>query len=52
MITQEKAELINTLRDLALQLERQDAQIREMNRVVAELGKPKYFIISFCTPIR
>lgn len=38
MVLQEKAELMNTLRDLALQLERQDAQIREMNRVVADLG--------------
>lgn len=34
----EKKELINTINDLALQLERQDAQLREINRVVAELG--------------
>jgi len=33
----EKKELINTINDLALQLERQDAQLREINRVVADL---------------
>lgn len=35
----EKKELVNTINDLALQLERQDAQLREINRVVADLGK-------------
>lgn len=38
LILQEKLELNNTISDLALRLERQDAQIREMNRVVADLG--------------
>lgn len=38
-ILMEKKELVNTINDLALQLERQDAQLREINRVVAELGK-------------
>jgi len=33
----EKKILINTINDLALQLERQDAQLRELNRVVADL---------------
>ncbi len=39
LILMEKKELVNTINDLALQLERQDAQLREINRVVAELGK-------------
>lgn len=38
MVLQEKAELRQTLCDLQLQLERQDSQMREMNRVIAELG--------------
>lgn len=38
VILVEKKELINTINDLALQLERQDAQLRELNRVVADLG--------------
>lgn len=38
VIIVEKKELINTINDLALQLERQDAQLRELNRVVADLG--------------
>lgn len=38
MILMEKKELVNTINDLALQLERQDAQMRELNRVVADLG--------------
>ncbi|KAG4078572.1 hypothetical protein HA402_002686 [Bradysia odoriphaga] len=37
IILMEKKELVNTINDLALQLERQDAQLREINRVVAEL---------------
>lgn len=35
---QEKRELTNTINDMALHLERQDAQIRELNRTVADLG--------------
>lgn len=35
---QEKRELTNTLNDFALQLERQDALIRQLNRQLAELG--------------
>lgn len=38
LLIQEKRELIHTLNDFALQLERQDAQMREMSRVVADLG--------------
>lgn len=38
LLQQEKRELIHTLNDFALQLERQDAQLREMSRVVADLG--------------
>lgn len=38
LMLQEKRELIHTLNDFALQLERQDAQLREMSRVVADLG--------------
>lgn len=37
-LLQEKRELSNTISDLALQIERQDAQIREMNRVLADIG--------------
>lgn len=39
MVLQEKAELRQTLCDLQLQVERQDTQMREMNRIIAELGK-------------
>lgn len=39
MSKQEKDELKQTLCDLQLQVERQDAQMREMNRIIAELGK-------------
>lgn len=35
----EKRELHNTINDMALHLVRQDAQIRELNRIVADLGK-------------
>lgn len=38
LLKQEKAELTQTLCDLQLQVERQDAQMREMNRVLADLG--------------
>lgn len=34
----EKQQLQITLNELALQLERQDTQIREMNRTIADLG--------------
>lgn len=42
---QEKRELTNTINDLALHLERQDAQIRELNRTVADLGIKSEFIM-------
>lgn len=47
MVLQEKAEFLQKLCDLQLQMERQDAQMREMNRVIADLGmwnslSPKY----------
>lgn len=38
MIIQEKMELQATLNELAFQAERQDTQIRELTRVIAELG--------------
>lgn len=38
LIEQEKKELIHTLNDFALQLERQETQMREMSRVIADLG--------------
>ncbi|KAJ6626580.1 putative OPA3-like protein [Pseudolycoriella hygida] len=42
LILIEKKELLNTINDLALQLERQDAQLREINRVVADLDSRKW----------
>ncbi|XP_018783489.1 PREDICTED: putative OPA3-like protein CG13603 isoform X2 [Bactrocera latifrons] len=39
-IRQEKAELAITLAEMGFRLERQDAQIREMTRALADLGKP------------
>lgn len=42
---QEKRELTNTINDMALHLERQDAQIRELNRTVADLGIQSDFIM-------
>lgn len=38
MIMQEKMELQATLNELAFQAERQDTQIRELTRVIADLG--------------
>uniref|UniRef100_A0A0K8W532 Putative OPA3-like protein CG13603 n=1 Tax=Bactrocera latifrons TaxID=174628 RepID=A0A0K8W532_BACLA len=38
-IRQEKAELAITLAEMGFRLERQDAQIREMTRALADLGK-------------
>lgn len=38
MIIQEKLELHATLNELAFQVERQDTQIREMSRLLAEIG--------------
>lgn len=43
MILQEKAELQAMLNELAFQAERQDAQIRELTRIIADLGN--YFNI-------
>lgn len=43
MIMQEKMELQATLNELAFQAERQDTQIRELTRVIADLGK--FYII-------
>lgn len=37
-ILEEKRELQFTIQELALNLERQDAQIRHLSRIVAELG--------------
>lgn len=39
MIIQEKLELNATLNELAFQVERQDTQIRELSRIIADLGK-------------
>ncbi|XP_020714107.1 putative OPA3-like protein CG13603 isoform X2 [Ceratitis capitata] len=39
-LRQEKAELALTLAEMGFRLERQDAQIREMTRALADLGKP------------
>lgn len=39
MIHQEKLELIATLNELAFQAERQDTQIRELTRILAEIGE-------------
>lgn len=38
----EKMQLTNTLTEINFRLERQDAQIREMTRVLAELGQLLY----------
>uniref|UniRef100_A0A0A1X4V6 Putative OPA3-like protein CG13603 n=1 Tax=Zeugodacus cucurbitae TaxID=28588 RepID=A0A0A1X4V6_ZEUCU len=40
LMRQEKAELSLTLAEMGFRLERQDAQIREMTRALADLGKP------------
>lgn len=39
MVIQEKLELQATINELIFQVQRQDTQIREMARVVADLGK-------------
>ena len=39
MVEQEKAELHAYINELAFRLEKQDAQLREMERVVAQLRK-------------
>lgn len=38
MILEEKRELQYTLQELALNIERQDAEIRHLTRTIAELG--------------
>lgn len=43
MLLVEKRELQYTLQELALNIERQDAQIRHLSRTVAELGKKSLF---------
>lgn len=43
MLLEEKRELQYTLQELALNIERQDAQIRHLTRTVAELGK-RFFL--------
>lgn len=40
MALEEKRELQYTIQELALNIERQDAQIRHLTRTVAEIGKP------------
>lgn len=44
MMLEEKQELQYTLQELALNIERQDAQIRHLTRTVAELGERFLFI--------
>lgn len=39
MIVQEKLELQSLLNELAFQAERQDTQIRELTRILADIGK-------------
>lgn len=39
LMRQEKADLAITMAEMGFRLERQDAQIREMTRVLADLGK-------------
>lgn len=39
MILLEKLELVNTVNNIALQLERQDVQIKRINKLLADLGK-------------
>lgn len=49
MIIQEKMELQATLNELAFQVERQDTQIRELTRVIAEIGNKKANNLIFFT---
>lgn len=39
----EKAELTNRMAEISFRIERQDTQLREISRVVSELGK-QFFI--------
>lgn len=39
VVLQEKLELNASMNELFFQVERQDTQIRELNRVIAELGE-------------
>lgn len=41
MALQERLELHATLNELAFQAERQDTQIRELTRILADIGKQK-----------
>lgn len=41
MVIQERLELQSTLNELAFQAERQDTQIRELTRILADIGKQK-----------
>lgn len=43
MAHQEKLELLATLNELAFQAERQDTQIRELTRILAEIGKRDWY---------
>jgi hypothetical protein len=43
---QEKAELNAMLNELAFQVERQDTQIRELSRVIADLGEFLFYSLS------
>lgn len=42
---QEKIQLSNTINELHFQIERQDAMLREMTRIVADLGNLLFFLI-------
>lgn len=44
---QEKIQLSNTINELHFQIERQDAMLREMTRIVADLGK-EFISLKFC----
>lgn len=45
VVLQEKLELNASMNELFFQVERQDTQIRELNRVIAELGE---FYLKLC----
>lgn len=47
MVIQEKLELQATLNELAFQAERQDTQIRELTRILAEIGIYSCYLLSF-----
>lgn len=45
----EKAELTNNLAEMTFRLERQDAQLRELTRVLADIGKsPMLSFVNIC----